>query len=61
MSTKKNIPLKQRIIYGLISGLIFASIKAILDRDFSPIEFTLGVIIFGFIMALIMQFKEKNN
>jgi len=60
MSDIKKITFKQRIIYGLVSGLIFATVKSILDREFILHEFIIGTIVFGIIMALIIRFKEKK-
>lgn len=65
MNNKQKITIKKRIIYGLVSGLVYALVKSTLDyyneKAFSLISLIAEAVIFGIIMALIMHYKEKKK
>jgi len=54
--------LRHRVIYGIVGGLVYASILAALDyfkdKAFDFKKFFVGVLIFGVFMAL---FASLNN
>lgn len=59
------IPLKSRIILGLIAGLVYASIMAgfdyASDLPFHKLKFVLSLLIFGTFMAIATKWMVKKK
>jgi phosphate starvation-inducible membrane PsiE len=57
--------LKTQIIYGIISGFIYASFIAIVDyfrdKEFDLKKFIVGLIIFGIAMIIATKIKSKKE
>ncbi|ULC58417.1 hypothetical protein MBM09_10840 [Flaviramulus sp. BrNp1-15] len=57
--------LSSQIIYGIFSGLIYASFIAIIDyfrdKEFSFKKFIFGLIIFGLAMVIAAKIRKKNK
>jgi len=58
---EEKLPVKSRIIHGLISGTIYAVIMAIFDyfsgKDFSFPKYLFHMIFFGLVMTIIFNKK----
>ncbi len=56
--------LKSRIIYGLISGFVYAITIALLDyfngKEFDLIKFVFGIIIFGIAMTIAVKINKSK-
>lgn len=56
MSNPEKMPLKRRILLGVFSGLVYASLMALFDHfsdlPFNPIKFVVSVVLFGAFMAI---------
>ena len=57
--------LKSQIIYGIFSGIIYASFIAIVDyfsdKEFSFKKFIIGLIIFGIAIIIATRINKKNT
>ena len=57
--------LKSQIIYGVLSGVIYAMFIAAVDyfrdKDFSFKKFIFGLIIFAIAMIIATRINRKNN
>lgn len=57
--------LKSQIIYGVLSGVIYATFIATVDyfrdKDFSLKKFIIGLIIFAIAMIIATRINRKNN
>lgn len=57
--------LKTQILYGIISGTIYATIIAVLDyfrdKEFNLKKFIIGLVIFGIIMIIVSGFRDKSK
>jgi uncharacterized membrane protein (GlpM family) len=57
--------LKSQIIYGVLSGVIYAMFIAAVDyfrdKDFSLKKFIIGLIIFAIAMIIATRINRKNN
>jgi hypothetical protein len=60
---KKHI--KGRIIYGLVTGIIFASIMAAFDyyddKTLNVLKFIFHLLFFGLFQALFIKFKSRKS
>lgn len=56
MNNPEKMPLKRRILLGIFSGLVYASLMALFDHfselPFNYIKFIVSVILFGGFMAI---------
>ena len=56
---------KSRIIYGSVSGLVYALVIALLDyfndEEFDLRKFILGLLIFGIVMMIIAKIRKPKN
>ncbi|MDC1197538.1 hypothetical protein [uncultured Algibacter sp.] len=57
--------MKSQIIYGVLSGVIYATFIAAVDyfrdKDFSFKKFIFGLIIFAIAMIIATRINRKNN
>jgi len=57
--------LKNQIIYGIITGFIYAGFIAIVDyykdREFDLQKFIIGFILFGIGMIIVARIKQKKD
>ncbi|WP_418604457.1 hypothetical protein [Hwangdonia sp.] len=57
--------LKHQIIYGLVTGLIYAGFIAIVeyykDKEFNLQKFIVGFILFGIGMIIVVRIKHKKD
>jgi hypothetical protein len=53
------------VLYGIISGTIYATIIAVLDylqdKEFNIKKFILGMIIFGVAMIIVSRIRDRNK
>jgi len=56
--------LRSRIIYGTISGSVYASTIALIDyfngKEFDLIKFVFGIIIFGLAMTIAVKINKSQ-